>query len=83
MRESVVYSGYPAEKMGSSEITSRLVAQTTEDTGLVPAGVTAARPGPGDALPGGEADPPEEPEQATTAIAHAVTMAATAAQLCL
>ena len=34
--------------MGSSEITSRLVAQTAEDTGLVPAGVTAARLAPGE-----------------------------------
>ena len=69
--------------MGSSEITSRLVAQTTEDTGLVPAGVTAARPGPGEAPPGGEADPLAEPEQAATAIMPAVSMAATTAQPCL
>src|SRR5579871_5089990 len=69
--------------MGSSDVTSRLVAQTTEDTGLVPAGVTAARPGPGEGLPGGAADPLEEPEQATTAIVPTVTMAAAAARLCL
>ncbi|HUB21410.1 MAG TPA: hypothetical protein VMA97_03280 [Streptosporangiaceae bacterium] len=59
------------------------MAQTTEDTGLVPAGVTAARPGPGEAGPGGEADPFDEPEQAATAIVPAVTMAATAARVCL
>jgi hypothetical protein len=64
-------------------MTSRLVAQTTEDTGLVPAGVTAARPGPGEALPGGEADPLEEPEHAATAIAHAATIAVIAARLYL
>ena len=39
--------------MGASDITSRLMAQTTEDTGLVPVGVTAVRPAPGGALPDG------------------------------
>src|SRR5262249_27027422 len=37
--------------MGSSEITSRLVAQTTDDTGLLPAWVLATRPCTGETWP--------------------------------
>src|SRR5580700_143860 len=69
--------------MGSSDITSRLVAHTTEDTGLAPAGVTAARPGADETWPGDEADPLPDPEHAATAIVPAATTAMTAARLCL
>ena len=74
--------------MGSSDITSRLVAQTTEDTGLVPAGVIAARPGPDGALPDAvrpdeEVGPLVDPVQAVTTIVPAATAAMTAVRLCL
>ena len=64
------------------------MAQTTEDTGLVPAGVTAARPAPGEALPdevrpGEEVGPLVDPVQAVTTIVPAATAAMTAARLCL
>src|SRR5215471_17947494 len=49
--ESAVNSGKPYERTGSSDITSRLVAQTTEGTGLTPAGVVATRPLTGEILP--------------------------------
>src|SRR5215469_10949997 len=56
--------------MGSSDITSRLVAQTTEDTGLVPAGVMAVRPLVGETSPGDEfADRPQAAASAHTAAA--------------
>ena len=67
--------------MGSSDITSRLVAQTTEDTGLVPAGVTAARLAPGETLPGEEAGSLADPVQPETTIVHAAITAMTAARL--
>ena len=74
--------------MGSSDITSRLVAQITEETGLVPAGVTAARPvadevEPDEAGPDDEADPPADPVHAATTIVPAAMAAMTAARLCL
>lgn len=69
--------------MGSSDITSWLVAQTTEDTGLVPAGVTAARPVADEAGPDGEADPPADPVHAAPTIVPAAGAAMTAARLCL
>jgi len=58
--------------MGSSDITSRLVAQATEDTGLVPPGVTATKPLTGEALPGTGAARPHA--AATTAHAAATAM---------
>ena len=72
--------------MGSSEITSRLVAQTTEDTGLVPAGVTGARPGPDGTLPDGvrpgeEVGPLVDPVQAATTIVAAAMAVITPARL--
>src|SRR5215467_12085961 len=57
--------------MGSSEITSRLVAQTTEDTGLTPGGVIAARP-----LTGETASGAGRPHAAATT-AHAAVTATT------
>ena len=64
------------------------MAQTTEDTGLVPAGVIAARPAPGGTLPdgvrpGGEVGPLVDSVQAATTIVPAATAAMTAARLCL
>jgi hypothetical protein len=56
-----------------------LVAHTTEDTGLVPAGVAAARPVADETWPDDEADP----VQAATAIVPAAMTAMTAARLCL
>src|SRR5215475_7291535 len=68
--ETAVESGKPSVKMGSSDITSRLVAQTTEDTGLVPAGVMAVRPLVGETSPGDEfADRPQAAASAHTAAA--------------
>ena len=67
--------------MGSSDITSRLVAQTTEDTGLVPAGVTVARLAPGEALPGEEAGPLADPVQPAITIVQTAITAMTAARL--
>ena len=64
------------------------MAQTTVGTGLVPAGVTTARPSPGGALPDGvrpgeEVGPPVDPVQAVTTIVPAAAAAMTAARLCL
>jgi hypothetical protein len=56
--------------MGSSEITSRLVAHTTDDTGLAPAGVIATNPLTGETFPGDELA--DRPHAAATS-AHAVT----------
>src|SRR5262249_41332745 len=68
--ETAVESGKPSVKMGSSDITSRLVAQTTEDSGLVPAGVMAVRPLVGETSPGDEfADRPQAAASAHTAAA--------------
>ena len=74
--------------MGSSDVTSRLVAQTTEETGLVPAGVTAARPaadeaGPDEAGPDDEAGPLADPVHAATTSVPAAMAAMTVARLCL
>src|SRR5215472_6791276 len=70
INETAVESGKPSVKMGSSDITSRLVAQTTEDTGLVPAGVMAVRPLVGETSPGDEfADRPQAAASAHTAAA--------------
>jgi hypothetical protein len=56
--------------MGSSDITSRFVAQTTDDTGLAAAGVMATKPLTGETLPGGEfADRPQEATSAHAAAA--------------
>ena len=74
--ESAVNSGKPYERTGSSDITSRLVAQTIKGTGLTPAGVVATRPLTGDTLPADEpallADRPQA--DATSADATAPTM---------
>ena len=69
--------------MGSSEVTSRLRAQTTEDTGFVPTGVTVARSVAGEPWPDGETDPLPDPLHAATAIVHAAMTAMTAARACL
>ena len=74
--------------MGSSDITSRLMAHTTEDTGLVPAGVTAARPvadgaAPDEAAPDEEAGSLADAVQAATVIVNAAIIVVTATRLCL
>jgi hypothetical protein len=56
INEIAVNSGNPSAKMGSVDIRSRLVAQTTEGTGLVPAGVMATRPLVGETAPVDDVD---------------------------
>ena len=69
--ESAVNSGKPYERMGSSDITSRLVAQTTEGTGLVPGGVIVTRPLVGEILPDDDVlDVPADRPQAEVTSAH-------------
>jgi hypothetical protein len=75
--EPAVNSGKPYEKSGSSDMTSRLVAQTTELTGLTPAGVIATRPLTGDISPADEpallADRPQADATSADATATAMT----------
>jgi hypothetical protein len=61
--------------MGSRDITSLVVAQTTDDTGLVPGGVIAMRPWAGETLPGEGPAPLADRPQAETASADAVATA--------
>src|SRR6516162_9548350 len=81
INEMAVDSGKPSAKMGSVEIRSRLVTQTTEATGLVPAGVMATRPLVGETSPDDDVDVAKGRPHAEAASAHTAATAITVHRL--